>query len=261
MNDLFWRLVLAPVSVVIGMVIGWAIGRWRHFRAVQELGCGRRGETLQMVYLWVDTAGDGAKRLLSRSLGSLSLEVTVPNPVIRDHIAKNMSTDPSTSLIPMDGKIGSATLHELHDLLKRQAPKTGDFELERWVMAPVYETYEGLDFQSPAIFLVRLDDLAVFQNFGMVRDMLVRHGAEGARILTLIQICKAFEAQKQAFRDARAAGRTTRDLEQLWVVELPLDKRHLEPDPDLVASGAIPGFRKVSWERFATVLTQMGFQS
>lgn len=249
-----WKIVGVFIPLVIGMVIGYLGRIWRRYREQKAIDLGRRFETLEFAYMFVDTKGD-KPRLIVKSLGGLPLESHIPNQTVRDHLLTYAwDTTKHESVIPMPGQLGSYVLKELHGLLKILAPRSG-YDLKRWVMVAVFETYEELMFHQPVVLLVRPEDLELFCNFAKCREVQVYNGSDGSKLLTGMEICRKFKAQLERFNAAREAGKTTRHLEEMWVVELRLDLSFLEPDQ------FSKPFRSVPWERFASSLKALNLDS
>ncbi len=82
-----------------------------------------------------------------------------------------------------------------------------------------------------------------------MQGVQIEHGADGARILTLMDLARRFRLEQEQLADLRSAGKRTKYVETMYVLDLPLDKR----------SAAIP-VKKVPWGRFEEILKQMNLE-
>jgi hypothetical protein len=167
------------------------------------------------------------------------------------------ANDELNSVIAMEGKLGSFVLRELHGHLQTLLPEKGGHR-DWWVMVPILETYRPLQYIAPTVLLVRKSDLRLFASFDSCRDILVHHGSDAAKILTLIEVCQKFEKQKRILAKARAEGRSTQYLEEMWLLDLALPTDFVEPTEDEVEMGDLKPFRLPPWERFAPTLKDLG---
>ena len=72
------------------------------------------------------------------------------------------------------------------------------------------------------------------------------HGADGTRILTLMEVAQRFQHEQAKIVQLRQAGERTRYMETMYVLDLPLDQR----------TAPIPT-KPVPWNRFAATLADM----
>ncbi len=97
-----------------------------------------------------------------------------------------------------------------------------------------------------AILLIAASDLVLFENWTECRDVLVEHGGDGARLLTLMTMAQRHKVEHQTLIQLRETGQRTRFVETMYVLDLSLDKR-MAPLPT----------KKIPWGRFEAVLKQM----
>jgi hypothetical protein len=125
---------------------------------------------------------------------------------------------------------------------------------EWWVMVPVLETYKPLQYVAPTVLLVRKQDLALFASFETCKDLLVHHGSDAAKILTLMEVSRKFNTQQKVLAEARAERRSTQYLEEMWLLDLCLLTDFVEPTIAEVEAGVLKPFRQPPWDRFAPTL-------
>ncbi len=254
------KVVVAGAGFAVGGFAEWIRSKLKRRRERIEVEKGHRFKTIDFKYLFVSQRED-KHRLHVESLGSLPLDLWLPVEYTREAlIHRAASTGTHESVVPMQGSLGSFVLEELHGLVCMIAPKAG-YANHRWVLVPVFETYTTLDISTPTVLLVRLDDLKYFGNFAKCRDLQVLYGSDGAKILTTMEIERKFRAQCERFVKARSEGRTTRHLEEMWVINLGLNTQVEDPLPELVESGVQRPWRNVPWERYAAELSALGYQS
>jgi hypothetical protein len=124
------------------------------------------------------------------------------------------------------------------------------FEHDLYVMAPCCEPAGMAEHQPITILLIAVKDLALFESWPACREVLVEHGQDGVRLLTLMELANRFRTEQQKIASLRAAGKRTRYVETMFVLDLALDRR--------IAS--IP-VKNVPWGRFEGVLRQMNLES
>jgi hypothetical protein len=116
-------------------------------------------------------------------------------------------------------------------------------------MAPCCEPAGLAEHQPITIILIAVNDLALFENWQTCRDVQVEHGTDGARVLTLMEMAKRFRHEQHQLAELRRAGKRTRYVETMYILDLALDKR----------AAAIP-LREVPWGRFEEVLKQLNVE-
>jgi hypothetical protein len=116
-------------------------------------------------------------------------------------------------------------------------------------MAPCCEPAGLAEHQPITILLIGVGDLALFETWPMCRDVQVEHGSDGARVLTLMELARRFQAEQTEISRLRKAGQRTRYVETMYILDLALDKR----------SAAVP-VKNVPWGRFEGVLKEMNLE-
>jgi len=104
-------------------------------------------------------------------------------------------------------------------------------------------------YEPTDIILIRVKDLALFENWPACREVLAEHGQDGVRILTLMELANRFRMEREKIAALRQAGKRTLYMETMFILDLALDHR----------SAAIP-LKKVPWGRFEAVLKQMNLE-
>jgi|GEM_PF-888907 len=265
MWDTLWKVVHEEsIGIVIGAVFAfaaaWWAGWWRRRRELREINHGQQFQQLEFVYAFVTPGDDGRRRLIVRMIGCLPLKVFVAKDAIRSHLlglTRESADDEMNSVIPMEGKLGSFVLRELHGHLKTLLHETGK-QREWWVMVPILETYRPLQYVAPTVMLIRKSDLKQFESFDTCKDLLVHHGSDAAKILTLLEVYREFMTQQKRLADARAAGRSTQYLEEMWMLDLSLSTEMVEPTDEEIEMGILKPFRLPPWDRFAPTLAKLG---
>jgi hypothetical protein len=103
--------------------------------------------------------------------------------------------------------------------------------------------------QPITIILISVADLTLFGSWPICRDVMVEHGSDGTRVLTLMELARRFKAEQTAIAGFQQAGQRTRFVETMYVLDLALDKRTI-PMPT----------KKVPWGRFEAVLRQLNLE-
>lgn len=237
--------------------------RWRRRRReFREINQGHQFQQLEFAYAFVTTDGNGIGRFVVRMIGCLPLKVFVAKDAIRSHLlglTRESSEDELNSVIAMEGKLGSFVLRELHGHLKTLLEEKGT-RREWWLMVPILETYRPLQYVAPTVLLIRKSDLPMFASFESCKDLLVHHGSDAAKILTLMEVYRKFKEQEQRLAQARADGRSTQYLEEMWLLDLCLSTEMLEPTGEEVAAGTLKPFRIPPWTRFEPTLNSLGLR-
>lgn len=267
MWDSLWKIAHEEsIGIVIGaafaLLTAWLASWWRRRREMREIVHGQQFQQLEFAYAFVRTDAAGRRRLVVRMIGCLPLRVFVAKDAIRSHLlglTRESAEDELNSVIAMEGKLGSFVLRELHGHLRTLLEESGS-RREWWVMAPILETYRPLQYVAPTVLLVRKDDLPLFASFETCQDLLVHHGSDAAKILTLMEVCRKFSLQQQRLAKARAEGRSTQYLEEMWLLDLCLSTDVKDPTTEEVACGALKPFRSAPWDRFAPTLSQLNLK-
>lgn len=267
MWDSMWKVVHEEsIGILIGAAFALAttgLARWwRHRREIREINHGQQFQQLEFVYAFVKHGPDGLRHLVVRMIGCLPLKVFVVKDAIRSHLlglTRESADNELNSVIPMKGKLGSFVLRELHGHLRTLLEEKGAHR-EWWVMVPILETYRPLQYVAPTVLLIRKSDLEHFASFETCRDLLVHHGSDAAKILTLMEVHRAFAAQQQTLATARREGRSTQYLEEMWLLDLCLSTDLLAPTAKEVAVGELKPFRQPPWDRFSPTLGALGIK-
>ena len=244
------------LGATAALVTTWYAAYRRRRREMSEINRGQQFQQLEFAYAFVTNNGEGQRRLAVRMIGCLPLKTFVAKDAIREHLlglSHGSAADELNSVIPMEGKLGSFVLHELHGHLRTLVRETGG-RREWWVMVPILETYRPLHYVAPTVLLIRKADLAIFKSFESCRDLLVHHGSDAAKILTLMEVSRKFEAQRARLATAMATGASTQYLEEMWLLDLCLSTVVIEPTPHDVKTGTLKPFRPAPWDRFSATL-------
>jgi hypothetical protein len=148
----------------------------------------------------------------------------------------------------MEGAAGSYLLETLTNFVCDRVANA-PFEHDLYVMAPCCEPAGLAEHQPITIILIPVPALALFETWSVCKNILVEHGSDGARILTLMDLARRFRAEQENLAALRKAGKRTRYVETMYVLDLALDKR----------SANFP-VKNVPWGRFENVLTQLNLE-
>ena len=243
-HDLGDRGVGALVGLVVGGVITWLYGRWRRRVLRQQVLLGDARDTVVIQHHVLEQAPD-ATVLRIRVLGQQELQHVVPNGHLADVLLdRAFAVTPREALISMDGPEGSFLLEILTAFVCDRVANA-PFDHDLYAMAPCCEPQELSEHQPITILLVSLEDLKLFENWSSCRKMMVEHGSDGARILTLMSLAKKFKWEQEQLARMRQAGAPTRYTETVYILDLALDRR-IKP----------LAVKEVPWARFASVLKQ-----
>jgi len=250
MEDLMEWLKLHFVQglllTLLGLVIGWLLGRWRHYRQLQRMAVGDAREVMAVEQILVTEQRDGRVTMRIRSCGAAPLATVLPNPAAHDtfltRAQATLSTDP---LISMKDAIGSYLLYLLTPWVCGMC-RGGPFPHDVWVMAPVCEPGLLSAHQATTIILVRQAELEKFLDWDWCKLLHVEHGSDGARVLTLWHMAREFTRQLGEVERLRAAGKRTLYVETMYLLDLGLDVQEVDRPT-----------RPVPWTRFAKVLKEL----
>lgn len=260
---MFWEKLLddlpgRSIGILIGLSVGWLLGwlyvRWKRRRERLNVLAGDARETVVIQQHIVErgTRADGTvfpKSLRIRSLGQSPLKIVVPNNHLSEvllHRAHGVS--PRHTLIGMEGSEGSYLLETLTNFVcDRVANEPFDHDI--YVMAPCCEPAELAVHQPIVVLLIRVSDLKLFRRWDDAREVTGEHGADGCRVLTLMELAKRYDLEQADLIRRRQTGERTRHIETMYVLDLCLDQR----------SAPIP-LKPIPWTRYAAVLTEMGLE-
>lgn len=232
---------------LLGLVVGWLLGRWRRHRLKRQLYGGDVRELLAVEQLLLKEQADGRVTMRIRSCGAAPLSTVIFNPLARETFLKRASSTTVTSpLIAMHDKMGSYLLYLLQPWVCGVA-RGGVFPHDVWVMVPVCETGLLSEHQSTTVILIRQEDLKYFRDWQTCRQIHVEHGNDGARVLTLWRVAHEFDRQMAEVKRLREEGKPTTYVETMYLLDLGLDMQEVP-----LRTKAVP------WQRFAGVLKEVG---
>jgi len=251
-DELWSRGVGIVFGIVAGSLVTWMIARWRRLQERRSILKGDARDTVVIHQHLVEsaevpTASAGQTRvptsLRIRCVGQGELRRVVPN----GHLAavllnRSLRATPRDTLISMEGAEGSFLLETLTNFVCDRVANA-PFDHDLYVMAPCCEPVGLAEHQPITILLIAVEDLALFENWPACRELQVEHGSDGARIMTLMELAKRFQAEQKELARLRQAGQRTRYVETMYLLDLPLDRR----------AAQVPT-KKISWGRFEDVL-------
>jgi hypothetical protein len=247
------------LGLVVGTLTGWVLGRWRRLRERRRMLRGDARDTVVIALHLVERAelpaSEGTparvvpRALRIRSLGQAELRHVVPNLYLATVLlARAHAVTPRQTLISMEGPEGSYLLETLTNFVcDRTANASFDHDL--YVMAPCCEPAGLTEHQPITIILIAVSDLQLFEDWKACREVLVEHGIDGARVLTLRELATRYRQDQAELARLRQAGQRTRFVETMYQLDLALDK----------CSVPIPT-RPVPWGRFEPILKDMGLE-
>ncbi len=251
------------MGIVLGMLLGTfvtaCIAWWKRRRDRLTVMKGDARDTVVIAQHIVEAEevpgpnGQGtirrAKRLRIRSVGQSQLDRVVPNGhLAAELLQRAYQVTPRHTLISMEGAEGSYLLESLTNFV---CDRVGNapFEHDLFVMVPCCEPAALVIHQPITILLVRVKDLALFESWPQCRDVLAEHGADGVRVLTLMELAKRFRKEQAEMQALKQAGKRTRYLETMYLLDLALDERTTD----------IPA-KPIPWGRFESVLKELGLE-
>ncbi len=248
-EELSGRGASAVLGLLAGGILTWVFTRWKRFQERRSILRGDARESVVIHQHLVERGADGRAVLRIRSLGQAELNRVVPNGHLAAELHRRAwNVTPRDTLISMEDAEGSYLLETLTNFVCDRVANE-PFEHDLYVMAPCCEPAGLAQHQPIAILLIAVADLALFESWPACRGMRVEHGSDGARILTLMELARRFRSEQAKIAGLRAAGKRTRYVETMYVLDLALDKR----------SANIP-VREVPWGRFEEVLKQMNLE-
>ena len=250
---------VALLGLIFGGFVTWFLGRWRRHRQRQSILQGDARDTIVIQHHLVESAtvptADGAgkaqvaAKLRIRALGQAELDRVVPNGHLASELLRRaFLVTPVNTLISMEGAEGSYLLETLTNFVCDRVVNA-PFEHDLYVMVPCCEPADLAQHQPITILLISVADLALFATWPGCRNIELEFGSDGARVLTLMDMARRFRAEQEQIAALRQAGKRTRYVETMYILDLALDKR----------TAAIPT-KKVPWGRFESVLKQLNLE-
>jgi hypothetical protein len=241
------------LGLLIGGIIAWFFARWRRFRERRSVLCGDARDTVVLNLHVVESAQTPVGRvptaLRIRSMGQAEIHRVVPNGHLAVILSRRaFAVTPRDTLISMDGPEGSFLLETLTNFVCDRVAN-GPFDHDLYVMAPCCEPAALAEHQPITILLIRVADLALFEDWPACRNVGVEHGSDGARVLTLMEMARRFRSEQDKIAALRAAGQRTTHVETMYVLDLSLDRR----------TAAIP-VKPIPWGRYERVLKEMNLE-
>jgi hypothetical protein len=255
----FEELTARGAGVLFGLVVGavcaWFLAQWRRRRDRLSILSGDARDTVVIDHHVIERADDSAPgqppaTLRIRSLGQGELHRVVPNGHLAAELHRRaLRVTQRDTLISMEGAEGSYLLETLTNFVCDRVANA-PFEHDLYVMAPCCEP-AGLAVHQPiSILLIAVRHLALFESgWATCRNIQVEHGSNGARILTLVELARRFRSERATIAALHKAGKRTRYVETMYVLDLALDQR-TAPTP----------VKGVPWGRFEDVLRDMNLE-
>jgi hypothetical protein len=244
------------VGMILGGLVAWIVGlRKRRLERLSILRGDARDTVVIQHHLVTASdvpAGGGRKApatLRIRALGQSELARVVPNGHLASellHRARRVT--PLNTLISMEGAEGSYLLETLTNFVSDRVANA-PFDHKLYVMAPCCEP-AGLAVHQPiSILLIAVDNLALFEDWAVCRNVQVEHGSDGMRVLTLMDLARRFRKEQTLLDELRKAGKRTRYVETMYILDLAIDQRT-----------AAVSVKNVPWGRFEEILKQMDLE-
>ena len=250
------------VGVLLGMLIGsitaWVLARRRRMMERKLVLDGDARDTVvihlhvieQCSFQTADGQVEQRQVLRIRTLGQSELSRVVPNGHLASILLRRAHlVTPHDPLISMAGPEGSYLLESLTNFVCDRS-SNGPFPHDVYVMTACCEPAALAHHQPVTILLMREPELRRFETWTHVRDLLVEHGSDGARILTLMEMARRFRIEQERLVLLRAAGQRTAFLETMYLLDLALDHRCAQ----------LPA-RPVPWGRYESVLQSMNLDA
>lgn len=251
------------ISVCLGIIAGTCItavvARWRRHRERMCILRGDARDTVVINHHVIETHEEAIipgeppvtrpKSMRLRCLGQSEVSRVVPNGHLASILLKRaFAVTNRHTLISMDGAEGSYLLETLTNFVCDRV-SNGPFPHGLYVMAPCCEPADLADHQPITILLIAVDDLMLFEDWWVCRDVQVEHNSDGARVLTLMELARRFKAEQAELARLRDAGKRTRHVETMYMLDLALDTERAD----------IP-VKPVPWVRFEELLKAMELQ-
>jgi len=241
------HFVQGLLLALLGLAVGWLLGRWRRYRLLQRVQVGDAREVVAIEQVLVKDCPGERVTMRIRSCGSAPLHAVLANAVAHDaFLERAKATTPTYTLLNMKDQMGSYLLYLLTPWVCGMV-RNGPFRHDTWVMAPVCEPGVLSKHQSSTIILIRHADLRRFSDWEFCKDLYVEHGSDGARVLTLWLMAREFERQMSEIIRLKEAGKPSTFVETMYLLDLALD----------IEEAALPT-KPVPWTRYASTLKELG---
>ena len=246
------------VGMVLGGLVAWIVGIRKRRRERLSILRGDARDTVVIQHHLVTAVdvpkeGGGTRKvpasLRIRALGQAEVARVVPNGHLASELSRRANrVTPLETLISMEGAEGSYLLETLTNFVSDRVANAA-FEHNLFVMAPCCEP-AGLAVHQPiSILLISVENLALFQDWAVCRNVQVEHGTDGMRVLTLMALARRFLKEQAELAELRKAGKRTRYVETMYILDLALDPR----------TASVP-IKAVPWGRFEEILKQMNLE-
>ena len=247
-------------SVVLGILAGglitWFVSHWRRYKQRQSILLGDARDTivihhhiLEPVLTKEGTEPTAPGILHIRAIGQGELDRVVPNGHLASVLLhRAFQVTSHRTLISMEGAEGSFLLETLTNFVCDRVVN-GNFEHDLYVMAPCCEPAELSVHQPITILLIAVKDLNLFENWSVCRNLLVEHGSDGSRVLTLMELAKRFRVEQAEIERRRKNGERIQWVETMYVLDLAIDKR----------TANLPS-KPIPWGRFEPILKTMNLE-
>jgi hypothetical protein len=258
-RELGGRGVATVFGLIVGSLITAIIARWRRRRERQSILRGDARDTV-VIHLHLAEAGEETdsetkqtraipKSLRIRALGQSELNRVVPNGHLAAILlARAWRVTPHDTLISMAGAEGSYLLETMTGYVCDRTSNCS-FDHDLYVMAPSCEPKELSEHQPITIILISVADLALFERWPAARNVLVEHGSDGSRVLTLFAMANRFRDEQKKILELRAEGKRTKHTETMYVLDLALDRRT-----------APIRLKQIPWGRLDAVLKELNLE-
>jgi hypothetical protein len=249
----------AILGIILGSSVAWLLARWKRYQERRSILQGDARDTVVIQHNIVEAVNRPAANgvgsnlptvaLRIRSLGQAEVQRVVPNGHLADELRRRAGwVTQRDTLISMTGAEGSYLLETLTNFVCDRVANA-PFEHDLYVMAPCCEPAGLAQHQPITILLIAVRDLERFAAWSACREVLVEHGSDGARILTLMELAQRYRKEQEEIAALRQAGKRTRYVETMYVLDLALDRR----------AAGVP-VRPVPWGRLEAVLQQMNLE-
>ncbi len=247
------------IGAILGALITWIVGLRKRYQERQHILRGDARDTVVIQHHLVTSRdepspeGKGTRKvpvsLRIRALDQSELTRVVPNGHLASELLRRaIRVTPENTLISMEGAEGSYLLETLNNFVCDRVANA-PFEHDLFVMAPCCEPAGLAAHQPISILLISAANLAMFEDWSLCRNVQVEHGCDGMRILTLMDLARRFRSEQAQIAEFRKAGKRTRYVETMYVLDLGLDQR----------SAHVP-LKNVPWGRFEEVLKVLNLE-